>query len=177
MVDPVVVAAKMRQSPFIKEAAVDTTLPGQVTIHVDERRPNVVWVLIDNTPYLISDDGVIISQAPTLQGYVVVYDQDTAPGALHFGDKLERQDVIDAAQGLYMRLPAATALHINRMEYRVAGGVTVVTDTGQRLRFGDGTQLDLKIRVAAALLRDLRDKQQPWRTLDVRSPERVSVIK
>ncbi|HUS16440.1 MAG TPA: FtsQ-type POTRA domain-containing protein [Chloroflexia bacterium] len=177
LVDPIVVAAKMRQSPFIKEAAVETTLPGQVTIRVDERRPNVVWVLIDNTPYLISDDGVIISQAPTLQGYVVVYDQDTAPGSLHLGDKLERQDVIDVAQGLFMRLPAATAVHINRMEYQVAGGVTVVTDTGQRLRFGDGSQLDLKIRVAATLLRDLRDKQQPWRTLDLRSPERVSVIK
>ena len=81
MVDPAQVAARLRQSPFIKNATVETTLPGQVTIRVDERRPNVVWVLVDNTPYLISDDGVIISQATTLQGYIVVYDQDTPPGS------------------------------------------------------------------------------------------------
>ena len=105
LVDPAKIAARMRQSPFIKDATVETTLPDAVTIRVDERRPNVVWVLIDNTPYLISDDGVIISQAPTLQGYVVVYDKDTRPGALHLGDKLERQDVVDVAQGLFMRLP------------------------------------------------------------------------
>jgi|GEM_PF-1416280 len=176
LVDPAKVAARLRQSPFIKDATVETTLPDAVTIRVDERRPNVVWVLIDNTPYLISDDGVIISQAPTLQGYVVVYDKDTRPGSLRLGDKLERQDVVDVAQGLFMRLPDATGLHIRQMEYQVAGGVTVVTDSGRRVRVGDGTDLDTKIRVTAALVKDLADHGQPWHTLDVRSPERVSVI-
>jgi cell division septal protein FtsQ len=176
MVDPAKVVARLRQSPYIKSASVETSLPDAVTIRVDERRPNVVWVLLDNTPYLISDDGVIISTAPTLQGYVVVYDRDTPPGSLHMGDKLERQDVIDVAQSLFMKLPAATGLHIRQMEYQVAGGVTVVTDSGQRVRFGDGTDLDTKIRVTAALLKDLTDRKQPWRTLDIRSPERVSVI-
>ncbi|MDQ2808111.1 MAG: FtsQ-type POTRA domain-containing protein, partial [Chloroflexota bacterium] len=176
LVDPAKVAARLRQSPFIKDATVETTLPDAVTIRVDERRPNVVWVLIDNTPYLISDDGVIISQAPTLQGYVVVYDKDTRPGSLHLGDKLERQDVVDVAQGLFMRLPDATGLHIRQMEYQVAGGVTVVTDTGRRVRVGDGADLDTKIRVTAALVKDLAEHGQPWHTLDIRSPERVSVI-
>ena len=177
LVDPEQVAARLRQSPFIKDATVQTTMPGQVTIRVDERRPNVVWVLIDNTPYLISDDGIIVSQASTLQGYVVVYDQDTPPGTLHFGDKLERQDVIDVAQQLFMKLPDASGLRISQMDYQVAGGVTVVTDTGRRLRFGDGTDLDLKIRVASALVKDLTARNQPWHLLDARAPERVSIAK
>jgi cell division septal protein FtsQ len=177
MVDPAQVTARMRQSPFVKDATVETTLPDQVTIRVDERRPNVVWVLDDNTPYLISDDGVVMSKATTLQGYVVVYDQDTAPGKLHLGDKLERQDVIDVAQRLFMKLPDASGLHISQMEYQVAGGVTVVTDTGQRVRFGDGVNLDLKIREVAALVAQLSADKQAWRVIDARAPERLAVTK
>jgi len=176
MVDPAQVATRLRQSPFVKGATVETALPGQVIIRVDERRPNVVWVLADNTPYLISDDGVIVSQASTLQGYVVVYDRDTQPGKLRLGDPLERQDVIDVAQQLYMRLPSATGLHINRMEYQVAGGVTVVTDDGRRVRFGDGELLDSKIRVTTALVKNMADTNAPWHTLDVRAPDRVAVM-
>ncbi|HMA35694.1 MAG TPA: cell division protein FtsQ/DivIB, partial [Chloroflexia bacterium] len=158
-------------------ASVETALPGQVTIRVSERRPNVVWVLIDNTPYLISDDGIIVSQATTLQGYVVVYDRDTPPGTLHLGAPLERQDVIDVAQRLYMRLPGASGLRISQMDYQVAGGVTVVTDTGGRVRFGDGADLETKIRVTAALVKQLADEHTSWHLLDVRAPDRVSVIR
>src|SRR5689334_17569560 len=171
MVDAKQVVTRLRQSPFIKSATVETTLPGQVLIHVDERKPNVVWVLIDNTPYLISDDGVIISQATTLQGYIVVYDKDTTPGTLHFGEKLERQDVVDVAQQLYMKLPGTSGLQISQMEYQVAGGVTIVTDTGRRVRFGDGAQLDVKIRVVAALVKDLAAQKQDWHLIDARSPD------
>jgi cell division septal protein FtsQ len=177
MVNPAQVAARMRQSPFVKDATVETTLPDRVTIHVDERRPNVVWVLEDSTPYLISDDGVVMSKATTLQGYVVVYDQDTSPGKLHLGDKLERQDVIDVAQRLFMKLPDASGLHISQMEYQVDGGVTVVTDTGGRVRFGDGTNLDLKIREVAALVAQLNAAKQAWHVIDARAPERLAVTK
>ncbi len=175
LVDPAQVAARLRRAPFIKDAQVETRLPGQVLIHVSERRPNVVWVLIDNTPYLISDDGVVISQATTLEGYVVVYDKDTVPGTLHLGDHLERQDVITVAQQLYMKLPGPSGLHISQMEYQVAGGVTVVTDTGRRVRFGDGTALDTKIRVVTALVQDMAAQHRDWHLIDVRAPDRVAV--
>jgi cell division septal protein FtsQ len=177
MVDPAQVAARMRQSPFVKNATVETMLPDRVMIRVDERRPNVVWVLADSTPYLISDDGVVMSKATTLQGYIVVYDQDTQPGKLHLGDKLERQDVIDVAQRLFMKLSGESGLHISQMEYQVAGGVTVVTDTGQRVRFGDGANLDLKMREVAALVAQLSGDKQAWRVIDARAPERLAVSK
>jgi cell division septal protein FtsQ len=177
LVDPGAVAERLRQSPLIKSASVETRLPGQVTIRVDERKPNVVWVLVDNTPYLISDDGIIISEATTLQGYIVVYDLDTAPGTLKLGDPLERQDVIDVAQQLFAKLPQASGLRISRMEYQVAGGVTVVTDQGRRVRFGDGQALDLKVREASALVKDLAGRNEGWRVIDAQAPERLAVSK
>ena len=85
LVDPQAVAARLSQSAFIKSVTVETALPNQVILHVEERRPSVVWVLKDNTPYLISEDGILMSQATTLDGYVVVYDQETRPGQPYFG--------------------------------------------------------------------------------------------
>lgn len=178
LVDPQAVAARLSQSAFIKSVSVETALPNQVILHVEERRPNVVWVLRDNTPYLISEDGILLSQASTLDGYVAVYDQETDPASLKPGDALERTDAVDTAQRLYMQFPAATGMNIGTLEWRgTTGGITVVTDTDQRILFGDSTQLDTKIRIAAALIADLKARNTPWTRLDLRSTERAGVIK
>lgn len=178
LVDPQAVAARLSQSAFIKGVSVETALPNQVIIHVEERRPSVVWVLKDNTPYLISEDGILMSQATTLDGYVVVYDQESDPASFTIGMPLEHEDAVDTAQRLYMMLPPATGLHISTLEWQNAtGGITVVTDTDQRLEIGDSTQLDTKIRIAAAMIADLKARNVAWSRLDLRAPERPAVIK
>jgi cell division septal protein FtsQ len=178
LVDPQAVAARLSQSAFIKSVAVSTALPNQVIIHVEERRPSVVWVLKDNTPYLISEDGILLSQATTLDGYVVVYDQESDPAAFKIGMPLEHEDAVDTAQRLYMMLPPTTGLHISTLEWQNAtGGITVVTDTDQRLMFGDSKQVDTKIRIAAAMVADLKARNVAWSRLDLRAPERTAVIK
>src|SRR5258708_3603309 len=126
LVDPQAVAAHLSQSAFIKGVSVETALPNQVIIHVEERRPSVVWVLKDNTPYLISEDGILMSQATTLDGYVVVYDQESDPASFTIGMPLEHEDAVDTAQRLYMMLPPATGMHISMLEWQNAtGGITV----------------------------------------------------
>jgi cell division septal protein FtsQ len=178
LVDPRAVAARLSQSAFIKNVAVETALPNQVIIHVEERRPRVVWVLKDNTPYLVSEDGILMSQATTLDGYVVVYDQETNPGALKLGDALERDDAVDTAQRLFMQWPHSTGLNIATLEWQNSnGGITVVTDTDQRLMFGDSQRLDDKLRVCAALVADLKARNVAWSRLDLRSVDRAGVVK
>jgi cell division septal protein FtsQ len=178
LVDPQAVAARLSESAFLKNVAVETALPNQVIIHVEERRPRVVWVLKDRTPYLVSEDGILMSQATTLDGYVVVYDQETDPGALKIGDGLERDDAIDTAQRLTMLWPASLGLNLALIEWQnSAGGVTVVTDTDQRLQFGDSRQLEEKLRVGATLIADLRARNIAWSRLDLRAPDRPGVFK
>jgi len=178
LVDPQAVAARLSQAAFIKSVTVETALPNQVILHVEERRPRVVWVLKDSTPYLISDDGILMSRATTLDGYVVVYDKESDPATYHLGDALERDEAVDTAQRLYMQLPAASGLTISTLEWsNTLGGITVVTDTDQRLLFGDGQQLDDKIRIAASLVADLKARNAPWSRIDVRSTERAAVVK
>ena len=178
LVDPQAVAARLSQSAFIKNVSVETALPNQVIIHVEERRPRVVWVLKDRTPYLVSEDGILMSQATTLDGYVVVYDQETDPGALQVGNPLERDDAIDSAQRLTMGWPEALGLNMALIEWQnSAGGITVVTDTDQRLQFGDGAQLEEKLRVGVSLVADLRARNIAWSRLDLRAPDRPGVFK
>lgn len=178
LVDPQAVAARLSQSAFIKSVSVETALPNRVILHVEERRPSVVWVLRDNTPYLVSEDGILMSQATTLDGYVAVYDQETDPASLKVGDPLEHADAVDTAQRLYMQFPGATGLNIGTLEWRgTTGGITVVTDTDQRIMFGDSTQLDTKIRIAGAMITDLKARNAPWTLIDLRSTERAGVIK
>jgi cell division septal protein FtsQ len=178
LVDPRAVAARLSQSAFIKNVAVETALPNQVIIHVEERRPRVVWVLKDRTPYLVSEDGILMSRATTLDGFVVVYDQETDPGALTVGNPLERDDAIDTAQRLTMNWPEALGLNIALIEWQnSAGGITVVTDTDQRLQFGDSTRLEEKLRVAVSLVADLRARNLAWSRLDLRAPDRPGVVK
>ena len=178
LVDPRAVAARLGESAFIKNVAVETALPNQVIIHVEERRPRVVWVLKDRTPYLVSEDGILMSQATTLDGYVVVYDQETDPGALKIGAALERDDAIDTAQRLTMLWPESLGLNLALIEWQnSAGGITVVTDTDQRLQFGAGSRLEEKLRVGATLIADLRARNLAWSRLDLLAPDRPGVIK
>ncbi len=178
LVDPQAVAARLSQSAFIKSVSVETALPNQVILHVEERRPSVVWVLRDNTPYLISEDGILMSRATTLDGYIAVYDQETDPASIQLGAPLEHSDAVDTAQRLYMQFPAVTGLNIGTLEWKGStGGITVVTDTDQRIMFGESTQLDDKIRIAGAMIADLVTRKAPWSRIDLRSIERAAVIK
>ena len=93
------------------------------------------------------------------------------------GDALERQDVIDVAQQLFAKLPEASGLRISRMEYQVAGGVTVVTDQGRRVRFGDGAGAGPEDAGGERAGHGTRGAQQGWRVIDARAPERLAVSK
>ena len=178
LVDPQAVAARLSQSAYIKQVTVETGLPNQVIVHVQERRPRVVWVLNDSTPYLISEDGILLSRAGQLEGYVVVYDLETDPATFHLGMPLEHDDAVDVAQRLYMQFTAVTGLGIKRLEWaNAAGGITVVTETEQRVLIGDGSRLDDKLRVCAALLAQLKATDVGWSQIDVRSVERAAVVK
>ena len=178
LVDPQAVAARLGQAAFIKNVSVETALPNHVIIHVEERRPGVIWVFKDNTPYLISDDGILMSRATTLDNYLVIYDQESEPGPYQLGGALERDDAVDTAQRLFMHFPAATGLTIARIEWaNSTGGITLVTDTEARILFGDSRLLDDKLRIGAALVKDLRAHNTAWTRLDLRSPERPAVVK
>lgn len=175
---PDVQARLAQKAALLKGVTVETRLPNQVIIHVQERSPAVVWVIGDGTPLLVSDDHVVVGDATTLEGLVTVFDRGPMTDSLKIGAPLpvNRADAADAAQQIYMLLPAATGLQLRQLEWSPEGGVAAITATGQRIEFGTGDDLDNKIKIVQAVLQQSAQTNRPWSILDVRSTDRPSLI-
>jgi hypothetical protein len=181
MVDPSEVQARLAEkAALLKGVRVETRLPNQVIIHVEERRPATVWVLGDGTPMLASDDHVVVGHATTLENFVTIFDRGpmgTITDALTIGQPLpvHKADASDTAQQIFLTLPDATGLQLRQLEWAPDNGITAITAAGQRIEFGTGESLDRKIKLVQAAVWDFHNRNQPWNILDVRSVERPSV--
>ncbi len=178
LVDPAMVRARLAEkAALLKDVSVETRLPNQVIIHVQERRPAVVWVLGDGTPLLASDDHVVVGVASTLDGFVTVFDRGPSTDTLKIGAPMpvHKADAAATAQQIYLTLPAATGLQLRQLEWAPDNGITAITATGQRIEFGTGDDLDKKIKIVQAVVQQYRQTNQQWTVLDVRATERPSV--
>jgi hypothetical protein len=90
---------------------------------------------------------------------------------------VHKADASDTAQQIYLTLPAATGLQLRQLEWAPDNGITAITATGQRIDFGTGEKLDMKIKIVQSLVRESQTRGQSWTTLDVRSVERPSIIR
>ena len=179
-VDPVSVQARLAEkAALLKGVTVETRLPNQVIIKVQERRPATVWVLGDGTPLLASDDHVVVGTATTLDGYVTIFDRGPSTDTLKIGSPMpvHKADAADTAQQIYLLLPPATGLQLRQLEWAPDNGITAITATGQRIEFGTGDELDRKLKVVQALVLQSKTTNRPWSILDVRSTERPSIIR
>src|SRR5215210_1006090 len=98
------------KAALLKGVTVETRLPNQVIVHVQERRPAIVWVIGDGTPLMASDDHVVVGQATTLDGFVTIFDRGPMTDALKIGEPMpvHKADASDTAQQIYLTLPPAT---------------------------------------------------------------------
>ncbi len=178
LVDPSVVRARLAEkAALLKGVSVETRLPNQVIVHVQERRPAVVWVIGDGTPLLVSDDHVVVGNATTLNGFVTIFDRGPMSDSLKIGAPMpvNKADATDTAQQIYLTLPVATGLQLRQLEWAPDNGITAITAMGQRIEFGTGDQLDEKIKVVQAVVQQFSPSNRQWTILDVRSTERPSV--
>jgi hypothetical protein len=180
LVDPARVQARLAErAALLKGVSVETRLPNQVIIKVQERKPAIVWVLSDGTPLLASDDHVVVGNATSLEGYVTVFDRGPATDTLKIGEPMpvHKADAADTAQQIFLTLPAATGLQLRHLEWAPENGVTAMTAVGQRIEFGTGEKLDQKIKIVQALVRRSHEENGQWTVLDVRSTERPSIVR
>ena len=177
-VDAEAVRARLAEkAALLKGVSVETRLPNNVIIHVQERRPATVWVIGDGTPLLASDDHVVVGYASTLEGFVTIFDRGPMTDSLVMGNPLpvHKADAADTAQQIYLTLPDATGLKLRQLEWAPGNGVTAITVTGKRIEFGTGDNLEQKIKIVQAVVRQDGSHDQTWTVLDVRSVERPSI--
>jgi len=165
------------KAALLKGVSVETRLPNSVIIHVQERRPAVVWVLGDGTPLLASDDHVVVGTASTLDGFVTIFDRGPMSDSLKIGVPMpvDRADASDTAQQIYLTLPQATGLQLRQLEWAPDNGITAITVSGQRIEFGTGNKLDRQIKIVQSVVEQAQQTGQQWSILDVRSVDRPSI--
>jgi cell division protein FtsQ len=177
-VDAEAVRARLAEkAALLKGVSVETRLPNNVIIHVQERKPATVWVIGDGTPLLASDDHVVVGYAATLDGFVTIFDRGPMTDSLVIGKPLpvHKADAADTAQQIFLTLPAATGLQLRQLEWAPGNGVTAVTVTGKRIDFGTGEKLEQKIKIVQALIKQSGGMTKDWTVLDVRSVDRPSI--
>jgi cell division septal protein FtsQ len=165
------------KAALLKGVSVEARLPNIVVIHVQERRPAVVWVIGDGTPLLASDDHVVVGNAETLAGFVTVFDRGPMTDTLQIGKPMpvHKADAADTAQQIYLTLPEATGLQLRQLEWAPDNGITAITAAGQRIDFGTGENLDQKIKIVQSVVQQARQTNRQWSILDVRSVDRPSI--
>jgi len=178
LVDAAAVQKRLaEEAALLKGVWVETRLPNQVIVHVQERRPAIVWVIGDGTPLMVSDDNVVVGNASTLEGFVTIFDRGPMTDTLQVGAPMpvHKSDAADTAQQIYLTLPAATGIQLRQLEWAPENGITAITAIGQRIEFGTGDNLDKKIKIVQSVVQQNAQRNQQWSVLDVRSVDRPSI--
>ncbi|MBX0327638.1 FtsQ-type POTRA domain-containing protein [Oscillochloris sp. ZM17-4] len=155
--------ARLRTNPYVESAQVRFALPDQATITVVERRPEVRWQA-GGVQYLVDGRGQVLAaaQEPASADVLVVIDKSNAE--LKPGDQID-PDALGLTRALALRLPAELSFAPAQIGWDFGIGVYVRSQAGQTIVFGQSKQLDQKLAIFRALLRD----QTQFTYLDLRS--------
>ncbi|NTW97821.1 MAG: FtsQ-type POTRA domain-containing protein [Oscillochloris sp.] len=153
---------RLRGNPYVESAQVQLSLPDQAIIRVVERRPEVRWQA-GNVQYLVDGRGQVLAaaQEPVSGDVLVVIDRTTLD--LKPGDRIDT-DALSLTRALALRLPGELAFTPAQIGWDFGVGVYVRSPAGQTIVFGQSKELDRKLAILGALLRD----KTPFTYLDLR---------
>jgi cell division septal protein FtsQ len=165
------VAQRLQTISAIQSARVATVLPNRLEIRVVERVPAAAW-RVGDTAFLVDADGRVLRA--TDQDTVLPTMRDLGTRPLQAGERVDPK-ALGTMLRLAQVLPQRAALRPAEFEYSPDTGVTVVGDTGTRMRFGLDDDLEWKVAALAAIRRDLDRQGQRAELIDVRFKDRPYV--
>jgi cell division protein FtsQ len=162
LIDTHQISERLKANAYIERADVVAILPDQIAITVEERRPELRW-RSGGALYLLDADGRVLSadaSAP-LTGTLVIDDRTNR--------QLEPNDMVDPValklgRALALRLPAEVALRPSSIGWDGDNGMVVTTPDRRTIIFGRSEDLDNKLTILGALLKD----GTPFTLLDLR---------
>lgn len=151
-VDTDQIAERLKSSAYVEQAAAYVSLPDQLTLIVQERRPEVRWQS-GGTRYLVDGSGRVLDVDGTapLSDTLVIVDRSNVP--------LEPNDHVDAdalglGRALSLRLPSEAQVQPAEISWNIDTGVYVSTPDGRTIVFGPSERLDEKLLILNALMRE-----------------------
>ncbi|MBI2911025.1 MAG: FtsQ-type POTRA domain-containing protein [Chloroflexi bacterium] len=161
-------AAEIERHPRVGHASVRRRPPDTLVVDIREREPWAAWHS-GPTTYLVDRDGYILGEgSPSGEMLTVV---QPAPPYPQPGERVDPQ-TLRLAVDLAQRVPAAIGEEVRLFEYAPGAGLAVTTNKGHRARVGDGSDLDYKLAVWSAVLKDGPRQNVPVGHVDLRFPTR-----
>lgn len=166
--DTTALTAEIERHPRVARVSVRRRPPDTVVVEVREREPWAAWRSGPAT-FLVDREGYVLGQgSPATEMLTVVQPSPPYPQP---GERVDPQTLRLAAD-LALRLPAAIGEEVRLFEYAPGAGLAVTTKQGHRARVGDGADLDYKLAVWSAVLKDGPRQGVPTGHVDLRFPTR-----
>ena len=163
------IAHRIERDQWFFRARVTMSLPGTVTVSIQERRP-VAIIESGRSLLLVSGDGVVLGQAPASARLPVIH----APGApLAVGARLS---AVPAELVVARSLPLAVRGKVQRITTLNHGALTLLLRSGVRVLYGDASQAGSKGRALASLLSWAKREGIRADRVDLRAPSAPALI-
>ena len=145
-------AERIEALPWVKEAAVSTAFPREVTIAVTPRSAAGVW-RAGAVNFLVDADGVVFGTVDDAGALPLVDALDQTP--LQVGDRVDPDPLLVAAR--VADFASATLQQtVSRIAYARTTGVTVTAARGVQVVLGDSHALDFKLAEWRAVLQQTK---------------------
>ncbi len=153
----------------VSRADVHRVWPRRLTVRVVERAPAAVWQ-VGAVGYTVDSSGTVLDFAPE-PSMLTIYQADGGSG-LVAGEHVDG-DAVRAALQLRDTVPARVGQQAVRFEWTARNGLEIATDKGQRIRFGDGADIDFKLALWRGILDQARRDRSTVREIDLRFGDRA----
>lgn len=152
LVDTKQVAEAIQTNAYVEHVDVSLSIPDELRIHVQERRPELRWMSAGKL-YLVDADGRVLGSEATLSMTNTLVIDDHSGQVLKPNDHVDK-DALILGQALALRLPNELNLQPARIAWAVDTGIVVTTPDGRIIIVGRNERLNQKIMVLAQMLRE-----------------------
>ena len=165
------VGHRLQAIAAVQSARARTVLPDRLEVRIVERTPVAVWQN-GGMSYLVDAEGRVLQT--TEQPVALPTIRDVSARPIETGGSVDRAALATMFR-LQQLLPRAAGVTPRELEYGLDTGVTVISDSGPRVRFGSDDDLDWQVSAMVAIRSELERRGQRPELIDVRFKDRPYV--
>ena len=170
MLDSGKVLDSVLRLPGVKDAKVSLQLPNRVVIEITDQEPQIIWEA-RGARFLVDAQGEAIKPATGAGRFLLVTDPDPRAELLATGKRVDSRAIATVQQ-----LETLLTGQVKSYEWAANVGVSVVMNEGWRAIVGWDDQLQVKVDVMKAAARSATQRQETLKSVDVRTPDRPSIV-
>ena len=162
------VGHRLQEIAAVQSARARTVLPDRLEVRIVERAPVAVWQNAGMS-YLVDVDGRVLQA--TTQAVALPTIRDVGSQAVQVGGAVDRAALVTMFR-LQQLLPRVAGVTPRELEYGLDTGLTVIADSGPRIRFGSDDDLEWQVNALVAVRREIERQGQHPELIDMRFRDR-----